>query len=174
MSSHERHCPYPTLATPFKIRDVTIKNRFCMAPMGGAQLFNPTGGFTHEAIEYYARRARGGFGLIFTGATTTDDKVDPFCALGPAILANPAAYIDTSTELNERCGAYDAKVFAMISMGLGRNYPMLPAPSPASRSPTPTTRTRSSPASRATCGPASPATSAASRVSAMACRAPAP
>ncbi len=130
MSSHERHCPYPILATPFKIRDVTIKNRFCMAPMGGAQLFNPTGGFTHEAIEYYARRARGGFGLIFTGATTTDDKVDPFCALGPAILANPAAYIDTSTELNERCGAYDAKVFAMISMGLGRNYPYLPAPSP--------------------------------------------
>ncbi len=130
MSHHKHRNPYPTLATPFRIGTVEIKNRFCMAPMGGAQLFNPTGGFTHEAIEYYALRARGGFGLIFTGATTTDDQVDPFCALGPAILANPAAYIDTSAELNERCGAYGAKVFSMISMGLGRNYPLLPAPSP--------------------------------------------
>ena len=35
----------------------------------------------------------------------------------------------TATELNERAGAYGTKIFAQITMGLGRNYPNLPAPS---------------------------------------------
>lgn len=35
----------------------------------------------------------------------------------------------TATELNERANAYGTKVFAQITMGLGRNYPDLPAPS---------------------------------------------
>ena len=35
----------------------------------------------------------------------------------------------TATELNERANAYGTKIFAQITMGLGRNYPNLPAPS---------------------------------------------
>lgn len=74
-------------------------------------------------------RAKGGFGLIFTGALAADCTVDPYTGVGPAILQNPDAFKMTATELNERANAYGTKIFAQITMGLGRNYPNLPAPS---------------------------------------------
>lgn len=89
----------------------------------------PGGGLKNETIQYLVERARGGFGLIFTGAMAADCTVDPYTGIGPAILQNPAAFKITATELNERAAAYGTKIFAQISMGLGRNYPDLPAPS---------------------------------------------
>lgn len=120
---------YDILGTPFQIGPVTIKNRFCMAPLGGGQHFRPEGGYTDEAIKYYVERAKGGFGLIFTGAIATDYKVDPYTGIGPAILQNPEAFKFRAAELNERASAYGTKIFAQLTMGLGRNYPELPAPS---------------------------------------------
>ena len=67
--------------------------------------------------------------MILTGAITADGTVDPYTGVGPAILQNPDAFKMTATELNERAGAYGTKIFAQITMGLGRNYPNLPAPS---------------------------------------------
>lgn len=117
------------LGTPFQIGNLQIKNRFCMAPLGGGQHFRPEGGYTDEAIQYYAERAKGGFGLIFTGAIATDCKVDPYTGIGPAILQNPDAFKFRAAELNERANTWGAKIFAQLTMGLGRNYPRLPAPS---------------------------------------------
>ncbi len=82
-----------------------------------------------ETIQYLIERAKGGFGLIFTGAIAADGTVDPYTGVGPTILQNPDAFKMTATELNERAGAYGTKIFAQITMGLGRNYPNLPAPS---------------------------------------------
>lgn len=120
---------YDILGTSFQIGRLAIKNRFCMAPLGGGQHFRPEGGYTDEAIQYYVERAKGGFGLIFTGAIATDHKVDPYTGIGPAILQNPDAFKFRAVELNERVNAYGAKIFAQLTMGLGRNYPKLPAPS---------------------------------------------
>lgn len=120
---------YPYLSKPFHIGKLTIKNRFCMAPIGGSQHHLPGGGLKDETIQYLVERARGGFGLIFTGALAADHLVDPYSAVGPSILQNPDAFKMTATELNERASAYGTKIFAQITMGLGRNYPDLPAPS---------------------------------------------
>lgn len=120
---------YEIFGTPFRIGKTTIKNRFCMAPLGGGQHYRSEGGYTDEAIQYYVERAKGGFGLIFTGAIATDYKVDPYTGIGPAILQNPDAFKFHAVELNERVNAYGAKIFAQLTMGLGRNYPNLPAPS---------------------------------------------
>lgn len=120
---------YEILGKPFQIGSLTVKNRFCMAPIGGGQHHLPGGGLKDETIQYLAERAKGGFGLIFTGAFAAECEVDPYTGIGPAILQNPEAFKMTSTELNERANAYGAKVFAQITMGLGRNYPDLPAPS---------------------------------------------
>ncbi len=120
---------YENLASPFQIGKLRIKNRFCMAPIGGGQHHLPGGGLKDETIQYLAERAKGGFGLIFTGALAADCTVDPYTGIGPAILQNPDAFKMTATELNERANAYGTKVFAQITMGLGRNYPDLPAPS---------------------------------------------
>jgi len=100
-----------------------------MAPIGGGQHHLPGGGLKDETIQYLVERAKGGFGLIFTGAIAADGTVDPYTGVGPTILQNPDAFKMTATELNERAGAYGAKIFAQITMGLGRNYPNLPAPS---------------------------------------------
>jgi len=120
---------YKHLGKPLQIGSLTIKNRFCMAPIGGGQHHLPGGGLKDETIQYLVARAKGGFGLIFTGAIAADNKVDPYTGVGPAILQNPDAFKMTATELNERANAYGTKVFAQITMGLGRNYPNLPAPS---------------------------------------------
>lgn len=120
---------YEYLGKPLQIGSLTIKNRFCMAPIGGGQHHLPGGGLKNETIQYLVERAKGGFGLIFTGALAADDTVDPYTGIGPAILQNPDAFKMTATELNERVGAYGTRIFAQITMGLGRNYPNLPAPS---------------------------------------------
>ncbi len=120
---------YEHLGKPLQIGRLTIKNRFCMAPIGGGQHHLPGGGLKDETIQYLVERAKGGFGLIFTGAIAADGTVDPYTGVGPTILQNPDTFKMTATELNERAGAYGTKVFAQITMGLGRNYPNLPAPS---------------------------------------------
>ena len=120
---------YGHLGKPLQIGRLTIKNRFCMAPIGGGQHHLPGGGLKDETIQYLVERAKGGFGLIFTGAIAADGTVDPYTGGGPTILQNPDAFKMTATELNERAGAYGTKIFAQITMGLGRNYPNLPAPS---------------------------------------------
>ena len=120
---------YEYLGKPLQIGRLTIRNRFCMAPIGGGQHHLPGGGLKDETIQYLVERAKGGFGLIFTGAIAADGTVDPYTGVGPTILQNPDAFKMTATELNERAGAYGTKIFAQITMGLGRNYPNLPAPS---------------------------------------------
>lgn len=120
---------YEYLGRPLQIGSLTIKNRFCMAPIGGGHHHLPGGGLKIETIQYLVERAKGGFGLIFTGALAADCTVDPYTGIGPAILQNPDAFKMTATELTERAGAYGTKIFAQITMGLGRNYPNLPAPS---------------------------------------------
>lgn len=97
--------------------------------MDSSHHFKPSGGFTDESIQYFAERAQGGFGLIFTGAMASDSKVDTFKGFGAAILDNPEEFRATALDLNERIDTYGAKAFAQISMGLGRIVPGLAAPS---------------------------------------------
>lgn len=59
---------YDNLGKSFQIGNLTIKNRFCMAPIGGSQHHLPGGGLKDTTIQYLVERAKGGFGLIFTGA----------------------------------------------------------------------------------------------------------
>ena len=120
---------YEYLGKPLRIGRLTIRNRFCMTPIGGRQHHFPGGGPKEKTIQYLIERAKGGSGLISTGAIAADGTVDPYTGGGSAILQNPDAFKMTATELNERAGAYGTKIFAQITMGLGRNYPNLPAPS---------------------------------------------
>ena len=58
---------YEYLGKLLQIGRLTIRNRFCMAPIGGGQHHLPGGGLKDETIQYLVERAKGGFGLIFTG-----------------------------------------------------------------------------------------------------------
>lgn len=110
------------LFTPFQIGNVTIKNRFCMGPMGIAHMLVPAHEFTKDVMDYYVERAKGGFGMITMGVQMADIEVDPFDPkYSSSPLYRPAAYRKAAERLTERCGAYNTKLFAQVSMGTGRN-----------------------------------------------------
>lgn len=119
------------LLTPFNIGKIQIKNRFCMGPMGGAySLFGGYHEWNDRAIEYYTERAKGGFGLIFTGVMSPDMKVENFNPTqSQSPLYSPLHFRDAAARLADRCRAYDTKLFGQLTMGAGRNYPGQLAPS---------------------------------------------
>lgn len=110
------------LFTPFKVGNVTIKNRFVMGPMSFGQCFDSFGAFSNDGLDYYTERAKGGFGLIVIGGMPTDMEVD---AYDPRTVENPlyapVRFMNRASELNERCNAYGTKVFAELISGGGRN-----------------------------------------------------
>lgn len=108
---------YPHLTSPIRIGSVSVKNRMFMAPMDTGFGNTPWGGFTREGIEYFVRRAQGGFGLLFSGGTNGDCVVDG-C---DSILNHPAEFARQGKELNARVEACGAKMFIQLSMNVGRN-----------------------------------------------------
>jgi 2,4-dienoyl-CoA reductase-like NADH-dependent reductase (Old Yellow Enzyme family) len=62
---------FPTLFSPFKIRDVELPNRVVMAPMS-TELGGTSGEVTDAMIAFYTERAKGGFGLIIVEYTCVD------------------------------------------------------------------------------------------------------
>ena len=109
---------YPNLTSPLSIGKVTIKNRFAVAPMDPGFDVASDGSFTQDGIDYYVRRAQGGFGLIYTGGMGIDTDFEKFA---PSVLDNPAAFVRTGQEINARIAAYGAKMFVQLAFGLGRN-----------------------------------------------------
>lgn len=112
---------YKNLFTPVKIGSVTIKNRFAMAPMGPLGLGDEQGGFNQRGIDYYTARAKGGTGLIITGVTFSDCKVEiPSMPNVPNSTYNPVHFVRTGREMTERIHAYGSKIFLQMSGGFGR------------------------------------------------------
>lgn len=109
------------LFTPINIGKVTIKNRYAMAPMGPLGLADAQGGWNQRGIDYYTERAKGGVGLIVTGVTFSDNKIEPQSMPNcPSSTFNPVQFVRTSREMCERVHAYGAKIFLMMSGGFGR------------------------------------------------------
>ena len=65
---------YKRLFSPITLAGQTIPNRIAMAPLT-RQMAEADGTPTDEMAAYYARRARGGFGLIITEGTYEEDKL---------------------------------------------------------------------------------------------------
>jgi len=128
---------YPEISKPIKIGSVTVKNRMMMAPMDTGFGNNAWGGFTPEGVEYFVRRAKGGFGLLFSGGTSVDSIVD-----GVDTLTNHAdEFIRTGLEMNRSLAQYDCKMFIQLSMNVGRNAGLkTPSPLPTLGNPNVTTQ----------------------------------
>lgn len=118
---------YKNLSSPLKIGSITIKNRMCVAPMDTGACSGPQGEFSKEGIDYFVRRAQGGFGLIYSGGQAVDSIVDP--VIGSTLLQAPAVFKKAGIELNTRLKAYGAHMFIQLSFGFGRNMPGACAPS---------------------------------------------
>jgi len=66
-----RHPFYPHIFQPFKIKNMTVKNRIVMPPMCG-NLGGEYGQVTDNHIKYYEQRAKGGTGLIIVENSNID------------------------------------------------------------------------------------------------------
>lgn len=128
---------FPNLSSPIQIGSVTVKNRMFMAPMNTGFGNTEYGGFTKEGIDYFVRRAEGGFGLLFSGGTNGDCVVDG----NDGILNHPGEFINQGRELNEKIASYGAKMFIQLSMNVGRNGGLkTPSPLPTLADPSVTTQ----------------------------------
>lgn len=114
--------PYSALFQPLQLGSLTLKNRFCAGPLTLPSLFDPQGAFSPDGLAYFEARAKGGFGLIYTGAFHPDVLVDPVHPLdSKQPLKAPKAFQRSAVELLERLDAYGAKMLPQVSMGYGRN-----------------------------------------------------
>jgi 2,4-dienoyl-CoA reductase-like NADH-dependent reductase (Old Yellow Enzyme family) len=76
------------LFDPYSIGDLSIANRFVMAPMTRGQ--SPQNNPSAEVARYYRRRAEGGAGLIITECTFIDHPVANGFADAPAFYGEVA------------------------------------------------------------------------------------
>lgn len=110
---------YSALFESFTISDLEIKNRFFMAPMG-ISVIDENGAYTNDAIEYYAARAKGGIGLIITGANWVESSVEKHEKhIFPSPGIDPEAYKNTGIEMTDRIHAYGTKIFVQLTAGPG-------------------------------------------------------
>lgn len=90
-----------------------------MSAMHAEGWLDDHGIITDKAIGYYEERAKGGTGLIFTGAVQPVTQFENAGAVNSPFAA-PTAFIAQYRKLADRVHAYGAKVFIQIAYGGGR------------------------------------------------------
>lgn len=108
---------YNKLLEPIKINGMRLRNRIMMSGMG---TFTPMvdGTDSEEGIRYYEERAKGGAGLIMTGAMFLNEKT---AQGGPTLALHSTRAIPKATVLTERIHRWGGKICLQMSCGTGRN-----------------------------------------------------
>lgn len=101
---------YPKLFSPFHIGHLQIKNRIVMPPL--ATNLGQDGFVTDELLDYFAARAKGGAGLIYTGNCSVDYPRGKDVA--NQLRVDDMKYCAGLNKLVERVHAYDARIFCQI------------------------------------------------------------
>lgn len=108
---------YDVLFTPYKIGDLKIRNRIVMCPMGTNAAYGD-GSIAENRIDYYARRAKGGVGMIILGCQFISPELASGCIEG---TIEPSTSLPRLSVLCEKVHQYGAKICAQLSCGVGRN-----------------------------------------------------
>ena len=112
------------LFTPIQVGNMTVKNRIKLAAMGihHPELINSDGSYTERGVTYFIERAKGGVGLITTGAMQVQNHFEAD-ALATTISSAGQAYIDGMRPLTEGVHKYGAKIVTQLTAGSGREAP---------------------------------------------------
>ena len=109
---------YSILWQPIDINGVRIRNRISMSGMGTFTPMLNEQLETESGLRYYEERAKGGIGLMHTGAYF----IDSLTAQGGRTLDfSTDKSVPSGTVLTERVHRWGAKIFAQLSCGTGRN-----------------------------------------------------
>ena len=106
------------LFEPITIGDVEIDNRIAMAPMN-VVTSTQDGYVTPQDIAHLARRAKGGFGLVITGAIICSRLAAPFVFHRNMYLYDES-FIPGLGNMVDTVHHFGAKIFAQLSVGFGR------------------------------------------------------
>lgn len=97
-----------------QIGSMKLRNRIVMGPMGTTG--EADGAYTMDGVYYFEERAKGGAGLIITGANVVSTKYEP----RPCTELSNFHHVERLNMLVDRCHHYGAKVCVQLSPGLGR------------------------------------------------------
>jgi 2,4-dienoyl-CoA reductase-like NADH-dependent reductase (Old Yellow Enzyme family) len=106
---------FPTLFSPLTLGPVTLRNRIAMAPLT-RQMAHADGTPTDEMAAYYARRARGGLGLVITEGTYEQDAFQSRAYLSQPGIAN-AAHVDGWRKVCDAVHDNGAKIVIQLMHG---------------------------------------------------------
>ncbi|MDO8568150.1 MAG: FAD-dependent oxidoreductase [Dehalococcoidales bacterium] len=109
------------LFEPGKIGKLTIKNRIVMESMGIHGMADASGRLSQRAIDFYVARARGGAGLLITGAAGVRqvEKL-PYAPLSTSLVVDGRLATSPLGELADAAHDYGAKVAVQVQAGWGR------------------------------------------------------
>lgn len=132
---------FPNMFTPVTIGPVTIKNRFVVPPMGN-NFANGDGTLSERSLGYYAKRAKGGFGLVTVEATVIDKTakggpkkpclyddsvIESFAKVAEAVHAEGAKISvqlqHAGPEGNAKLAGYPIKAASAIASHAGKDVP---------------------------------------------------
>ena len=113
---------YQALFTPWKIRDVEIKNRIVMTSMGGTSLFGwmEINHFDKEASKFILDKAKNNVGLILPGIQPVYNPM-----LGQWLYRKKGMYRKLK-EFMKEVHATGAKLFIQLTAGFGRSFTISP------------------------------------------------
>lgn len=97
-----------------KIGNMTLKNRIVLAPMGTTT--DSTNSFNMRDVNFYAERAKGGAGLVLTGAVVCSEEFEP----APCQKLITCKDVYMLHMIAERVHMYGAKFGIQLSPGIGR------------------------------------------------------
>lgn len=96
------------------IGKMKLRNRIVMAPMGTTA--DVDGGYNVRSIDYFVERAKGGAGLIITGANIVSTKYED----RPCNQLDSFHQVDRLGILADKVHQYGSKLCVQITPGLGR------------------------------------------------------
>lgn len=106
---------FPKTFSPFKLGSLELKNRIIMAPLT-RQNADLDGTPTDEMAAYYARRARGGLGLIITEGTYETDDLNCKAYLSQPGIAN-ARHVDGWRKTADAVHAHNVPIIMQLMHG---------------------------------------------------------
>lgn len=110
---------YEKLFEPFYINHLQIKNRIVMAPMD-TKRDSVRNQLSDDTIAYFAERAKGGVGLIITGAFAVNNKIETGLAVNEDLGHTKEIKARIQKLVNE-CHKYGTKIFLQIGFNFGRS-----------------------------------------------------
>ncbi len=102
-----------------QIGKMSLRNRLAMAPMGTNGLTDIDCGYGRRLIDFYEARAKGGLGMVMTGAAVTNVELEGGIAHFLPRIDTPA-YMGRLSELADAMHNHDCKLVLQLTAGFGR------------------------------------------------------